>query len=186
MKPKELYKEYIREHIANVESIWQALQSETPVVIMETDERMRLAENIRIHDCTKYSRAEFEGYRQWFFPEEGKHKELNEFQKAWHHHQSNNPHHWEYWVMVDKCKMVPIAIPYMYILEMLIDWSAMSLKFGDLPTEFYYKNKENMILHDGTRKYIEKLLSIFNVIVFNIREKQINAEQNGKGSSKAG
>ena len=36
-------------------------------------------------------------------------------------------------------------MPFPYLFEMLADWSAMSIKFGDMPREFAEKNQDAML-----------------------------------------
>ena len=57
-----------------------------------------------IHDLSKFSVAEWAGYVNYFYNENGTKKtfrdkeETDAFVKAWHHHEANNPHHWGYWI----------------------------------------------------------------------------------------
>jgi hypothetical protein len=67
--------------------------------------------NALIHDWSKFTPAEWNGYANSFFNNDGSRRDLkkpdgsysltkvkSEFTRAWHHHESHNPHHWGYWI----------------------------------------------------------------------------------------
>jgi hypothetical protein len=49
-----------------------------------------------IHDWTKFTPAEWGPYVRHFFPA-GQIAEPAAFDRAWEHHWTRNPHHWQYW-----------------------------------------------------------------------------------------
>ena len=71
--------------------------------------------------------------------------------------------------MWEKGETVALAMPFVYIFEMLCDWSAMSIyykgKGKDLPSLFYQENRSKMLLHAGTQKATELWLPIFDKVV---------------------
>ena len=156
LKEKE-YLAYINEHIANVKTAYYNYRFQlcSNLVISAVD----LYNNILVHDDTKYSEEEFEGYRQWFYPcsDEEKNKEL--FDKAWEHHYLNNPHHPEYWC--DRETNEPTDMPDIYIAEMLLDWAGMGIKFGDTAYEYYMKTRDTKPLSENTKKKIDRIIKIF-------------------------
>jgi hypothetical protein len=161
------YKKYIKEHIVNVQLIWEQVQKYLTNDILKDD--CTIVNNlIEHHDESKYGIEEFYGYRQWFYPIEGE-KNKTLFDIAWNHHMKTNPHHWEYWVMWGINQSVALPIPFPYIIEMLCDWSAMFLKFGDIPSKFYCKNKNKMFIESESSEIIEKLLPIFDDLLQDIR-----------------
>ena len=162
----EAYEKYIAEHISNVNRVWDKFR-ENIADDFEDDAINRL---IKKHDRSKRSLEEFSGYRQWFFLDDGEGKSLSMFQKAWNHHQKNNPHHWEYWILINGEEDKILEMPFIYIIEMLTDWSAMSLKFNAFPSQFYEKNKPKMRLHDDTVLVIEHWIGVFDTVVRNIIE----------------
>ena len=91
------------------------------------------------------------------------------FDLAWNHHQKTNKHHWEYWVLISGKEMKPLPMDYIYIIEMLCNWSAMSLKFNDLPSEFFNKNKNRILLHKETKFIVESLLNMFDNAVKDLK-----------------
>lgn len=160
------YTEYIEEHTANIKEVWRR----TKLLLLDEfslDDYTYwyIDDLIKCHDESKYNYDEFEGYRQWFFPADNEIKNQLQFDLAWNHHQKNNPHHWEYWIMYKNNSIFTLPMPFIYIFEMLCDWTAMSLKFKDRPTDFYNKNKDFMLLNDNTIKSIEKWLPLFEQIL---------------------
>jgi hypothetical protein len=138
-----------------------------------------------IHDRSKFGLTEFKAYALYFFAtmpkwDEVKHysptmsykwskdyaKEI--FDVAWLHHQRYNKHHWEYWVNYKRIGDTqtflaePMKMPNKYMKEMLADWrgAGRAINGKDDTKEFYLKNKDKIILHPETRKWIEGQLNI--------------------------
>ena len=112
------------------------------------------------HDLSKYGAEEYSAYDNYFY---GKKTEdvKRAFDYAWLHHIHNNPHHWQYWVLInDEDGTKALEMPEEYALEMVCDWWAFSHKSGNLKEIFdwYKSHKKNMILHEKTRKFVEDLL----------------------------
>ncbi len=155
----EAYLAYVDEHRKNVyiafvkfgKTICLALS----LVYGEYD---TLKRSVNKHDASKYSTEEFLGYRQWFYPQKDAEKDKDTFQKAWTHHYTTNPHHWEYFVKND----IPREMPKIYIAEMLLDWIAMSMKFKNNPVNWYKTNKDQINLHKDTRALVENTLAILS------------------------
>lgn len=160
---EELYTIYINEHINNVKYIWKKV--EKSLKIYDQSKILTINNLIETHDKSKFNDNEFKGYCQYFYPTEDYEKREKCFQYSWNVHQKKNPHHWEYWIIYENGKNVVLDMDYIYIVEMLCDWSAMSMKFKDLPLEFYNKNKDKMLLHKDTKSCIERLLPKFNSII---------------------
>lgn len=149
-KNKE-YQDYIDEHINFVKAAAIGYGEKLCKALGIT--WLELSKAIKLHDKSKYSVEEFEGYRQWFYPcsYETKNKDL--FDKAWEHHYTHNKHHPEYWKGED---MTPLAIA-----EMLLDWEAMSMKFNTNTYEYYQKERDNKELSENTKKIIDQVIHIF-------------------------
>jgi adenosyl cobinamide kinase/adenosyl cobinamide phosphate guanylyltransferase len=163
-KEKE-YKDYIDEHRNNVQKAWNKVKKIDNKWIKNNIDK--LDENIKNHDLSKYEPEEFNAYRKKYYPinEDEKANSDAEFEAAWNHHYINNPHHWQYWTCsdgdLDADKMSGERIDnnvMMAYIEMLCDWIAMSMKFGDKPDEWYKSNKENMNLSRNEQKELEKIL----------------------------
>ena len=102
--------------------------------------------DIKLHDQSKLSKAEFVPYRRKFFPTDFEKKEYSEiidkeFKTAWEHHKLHNPHHWENW-----SEKIAKANPYQVacIVQNVCDWMAMGMKFDDTAQIYYEKNKDKI------------------------------------------
>ena len=83
------------------------------------------------------------------------------FDYAWLLHQKRNPHHWQYWILInDNGNIRSIQIPNKYILEMVADWrgAGKAINGKDNTYEWYLKNKDIIILNQISRDNIELLL----------------------------
>ena len=119
------------------------------------------------HDLSKFLPSEFFPYAQFFHDKKRSknYKKSDEvdinFQTGWCYHQKRNKHHWNYWVSVTtKDMVIPIPMPSKYVMQMIADWRGMSRKFGGKTSEYYIKNKDDMILHQKTVEIIEYVLDI--------------------------
>lgn len=81
---------------------------------------------------------------------------------AWEHHHKHHPHHPQHWKNRD--------MPYEYIVEMLCDWLAMSMKFGQSTLDWYEKeaDEEKGCFSEKTKKIVEYLL--YNKLSFRKEE----------------
>lgn len=143
------------------------------------------------HDESKYNPDEYDAYDNYFYnggysTEEGK----LAFETAFLHHMHKNPHHWQYWVLIDDDKktykngLKPIDIPNHYIMEMICDWWSFSWKeyFATEKADSLYEifkwydaHKDHIIFTESTRKKVEGLLeTIRNRIDFVPIEKYIS------------
>lgn len=160
----EKYTQYIKEHQGFVKDAWMDLQkycSDMPYV-MDDYLRYFITDLISKHDESKLSLEEYEGYRKYFHPTETDdltNKDA-EYQVAWEHHYSNNPHHWEYWTIYDAEKERDGVrfIRECYMVEMVCDWMAMSKKFNNSVHEWYDENKDEIILIPEDRILVENIL----------------------------
>lgn len=113
-----------------------------------------------IHDISKFHPKEFFPYAHKFQGGDYAFKYFeveNDFQYAWLRHQHKNKHHWNYWI-VNQIKKDALPMPEKYVKEMVSDWKAMGKMFGDTAEDFYWKNKEKMILHYITIGMVLKIL----------------------------
>ena len=172
---KQEYDAYIKDHIDNVKLIWKYAANVSELHI-DDETFVSIDHLISEHDKSKFNPNEYDDYRRYFYPTEWEKKYIdkvilkNNFDLAWNHHQKVNKHHWQYWILMD-AEFKILNIPYIYLIEMLCDWAAMSLRFKDAPSEFYSKNKKSMILANNSKIIIQKLLPIFDSIVNEINQK---------------
>ena len=149
------YTQYIIDHKANVEKAYHWLIDHNILDIHES----RPTQIIE-HDMSKYQPEEYDAYDNYFYGTKTE-KVKEAFDYAWLHHIHNNPHHWQYWVLInDEDGTKALEMPKEYVYEMICDWWAFSFKKGNLKEIFdWYKSHEkNMILHKKTKKFVEDLL----------------------------
>ena len=95
----------------------------------------------------------------------------NQIMYAFLHHLHNNPHHWQYWVLIhdsdESHKEEVLDMPYNYVVEMVCDWWSFSwMEFWKTGEEeqllgvfaWYDDNKHSMKLSNATRYEVEYLL----------------------------
>jgi hypothetical protein len=155
MSIENKYKKYLFDHINNVTKGFSWIMQHFPELGMQVD-----IEQLQNHDNSKFDDEEFIPYAEYFYGEKTDEVE-EDFNYAWNHHQKNNPHHWQYWVLINdedgtKCLDMPLN----YMVEMICDWWAFSWNKGNLYEIFdwYKKNKKKMMLSDTTRVFVEDTL----------------------------
>lgn len=148
------YTNYIVEHCANVKKAYDWLVDRKII-------KDQFIHRIHMHDNSKYSEEEYDAYDKYFYGT--KTAEVKEaFNFAWLHHIHNNPHHWQYWVLVnDDDGTKALEAPEEYVVEMICDWWSFGHKTGKLEELFdwYDSHKANMIMHKNTKKYVEDILA---------------------------
>lgn len=155
------YLNYVERHYLNVQAAWKLVNhccKGKGLRFMYDDYYWHTIDgHVKIHDESKLSVGEFTQYRKYFFPAEGEFKEPLSFAVAWEHHKENNPHHWENWTT----KVKDAHLQECYLVEMVVDWIAMSFEFGDTAQDYYEKNKAKI----GLEPHDERLvLDIFACI----------------------
>jgi hypothetical protein len=159
IKAKNSYLEYVNyfsSHIQNVKKAFEYLV-ENGIILNSPS----LQERIGQHDESKCTVREWEPYENYFYGEEKTEEIQDKFDVAWNHHQKNNPHHWQYWVLIeDGGTIKALEMPYNYVVEMICDWWSFSWKIDNLYSMFgwYEENKDNQIMHEKTREMVEELL----------------------------
>ncbi|MGL4801898.1 MAG: DUF5662 family protein [Cetobacterium sp.] len=118
------------------------------------------------HDLSKFLPSEFIPYAKWFYGEYGikfnggmswefdlHNKCHREFDIAWVKHYKRNKHHWNHYynTLFKKSRHMQRE----YIMQMICDWEAMALKFGDTSQEFYLNNYNKIELTDNSRLILE-------------------------------
>ena len=173
-KQTKLYIKYIIEHKKNIEKAFEEMKENSLIFQRYDDDILdALWERVLVHDESKYSEEEFIPYRKNFFPINAEEKENNklDFDKAWEHHWKNNSHHWQYRknkTSFNKDNKEEV----LDVLENVLDWMAMGYKFNDRPYQYYENNKNNIILCDDERKYLEDL--IYNIIDVDYINKEVS------------
>lgn len=129
-----------------------------------------------VHDWSKFLPSEWIPYAYAFYNKDGSRKDPrtenttlevsslgNNFRAAWNSHQKHNPHHWQYWVLInDEDGISPLEIPETYVREMLADWEGAGRAITGKadPSGWYVRNYNKFMMHEKTRKLVEDLLGI--------------------------
>lgn len=158
------YNAYLMKHVNGVKKAWREILY--PAILTESDEDVKsitnVADLVDNHDRSKYQKDEYEAYLNYFYPDRNNKKDSKAFDMAWLLHLKRNPHHWQYWCLInDEGEVVPMDMPFEYICEMLCDWSSFQFVFDPKSTaNKWYSDNKKMILSDNTRKKVERLLAI--------------------------
>lgn len=115
------------------------------------------------HDLSKEEPDEYEAYDAYFYGGNRSYAVVQDYQKAWLLHIHRNPHHWQYWVLINddpEDGEIVLEMPYDYILEMICDWWSFSRASENLYEifEWYGKHNNYMKLGKKTRKTVEDIL----------------------------
>ena len=166
------YDLYLKQHINNVCRGYKWIKEQLEVgklydILSDLKDLGTL--DFLTHDYSKYGASEYEAYDKYFYGGEVSAEELEQIKKnfnyAWLHHIHNNPHHWQYWVLInddEELGSVALEMPDRYILEMICDWWAFSWAKGDLYEIFNWWNDHSdyILLGEETRAKVVKLLNL--------------------------
>lgn len=160
---EEQYKDYIDEHRQLLKFAFEMFIKRINKGTFWLDEKelQMLTVLVEIHDNVKFSDNEFHGYRNKYYPAAGEEIVENVFKQAWLHHQNSCPHHLEYWQLRRGEQLIPLDMPRVYILEMLLDWQALGMKFENSSEWYWQQNKGKFRMTEKTREEIEKWVVLF-------------------------
>lgn len=127
-----------------------------------------------IHDWSKFLPSEFIPYAlsfggKWNYNDRPEYV-VHAFDKAWLYHQRRNRHHYQFWYLIqDDDSPILIEMPHKYVLEMVADWRGAGRAYGktsrgDDPNtkNWYLQRRDKILLHENTRKEVERLLDVEN------------------------
>lgn len=147
------YMDYIVEHKKNVMKAFNILYPSLPELLPAAD-ILLLKQSVLEHDNSKFKALQFEPYCNKFFRKEKDDK----FEEAWGNHYTTEKHHPEGFILY---KMNDRQI-----VEMCLDWHAMSIKFGDSSLDYFYKKKDALLNErpwlEESFEFIEKILKLLN------------------------
>lgn len=180
------YDIYLKNHIAAVLHGGTWIFDNCPIdrlnAILPNLNSQTLRSNIPNHDASKMSPEEYDAYDQYFY-KGGKdtYEGRIVFDYGWLHHLHNNPHHWQYWVLLEddgSGKPKPLDMPDNFIFEMICDWWSFSwrayfeaVRSGTDPNPYnklyelynwYDEHKAKMYLSEQTRVKVEQLLDLIH------------------------
>ena len=164
------YDEYLAEHIGNVN---KGLHWMLDNLELSQEEKSAIEDTIlHEHDTSKYDAEEYDAYDKYFYGGNRSYKVVQDFNYAWLHHIHKNPHHWQYWVLLEDdpesgtpYKVLEIPLP--YIFEMIADWWSFSWRNEKLYEIFnwYKEHREKQIMHPGTRELVDDILQKMKTIL---------------------
>lgn len=159
------YDRYLIQHKDNVIKGFKWLQENLPDLFLSDDGHDMEYLTCYMHDKSKDSPDEYRAYDEYFYGNNKSWQVVQDFNKAWLLHIHRNPHHWQYWVLINDDPNegeIIIDMPRHYIIEMICDWWSFSWQKGDLTEIFkwYEDRKEYIKLSDKTRKTVEHILKL--------------------------
>ena len=163
------YDLYLAQHKANVKKGFEWLRDNIPEIIKLCDGEFLEWQIGFQHDQTKSKPDEYDAYDAYFYGNNKSYSVIQNFNKAWLLHIHRNPHHWQYWVLINddpqEKGMIILDMPDNYIIEMICDWWAFSWKDNKLSEIFnwYEQHKDYMKLSDITRRTVEYILNQIKV-----------------------
>ena len=166
------YDQYLAEHIGNVHKGLQWMNDNLPLS-KEEKEAIWEAMFMHTHDASKYDKDEYDAYDAYFYGGNISHKVNQDFNNAWLRHIHKNPHHWQYWVLLEDDPETglpekPLMMPLDYIFEMIADWWTFSWRSNNLFEMFawYAEHRDKQIMHPQTRAIVERILKkIWDVLI---------------------
>lgn len=153
--------------------IWQHFQTITyhKYLVAKGCFKVGLYKQGILHDLSKYSPSEFlvgAKYYQGTRSPNNAEREAIGYSGAWLHHKGRNKHHYEYWIDYSLNAipggMAPAPMPEKYVVEMFMDRIAASKVYlkenytNASPLKYYNKGKDSILMHEDTKKLLEKLL----------------------------
>lgn len=156
------YDIYLHNHRENVRKGFEYIRDNLPELLKDgVDYEWQICFN---HDKSKDDPEEYNAYDKYFYGGNQSYKVVQDFRFAWLRHIHHNPHHWQYWILInddpDEGEII-MEMPHMCIIEMICDWWAFSWSKDNLYEIFdwYEKHKGYMMLHEDTRDLVEEILS---------------------------
>ena len=158
------YDLYLEQHKSNVAYGFYWIRENLPELLIDIPGVSYEHQICYSHDYSKNESYEYEAYDAYFYGENRSYQVVQDFRYAWLNHIHRNPHHWQYWVLINDEPNegeIVLDMPYNYIIEMICDWWAFSWNSGNLNEIFnwYDEHKNYMKLSDNTHKTVEYIMS---------------------------
>lgn len=157
-----LYDQYLQKHKANVVKAFEWLEKYLPEYdgIDGSNTRWNVT---YAHDASKTETDEYEAYDAYFYGGNRSYQVVQNYNRAWLLHLHRNPHHWQYWVLINddpKEGKTCLDMPQDYIVEMICDWWSFSWSKGNLYEIFnwYDERRQYIKLSEATRRTVEDIL----------------------------
>ena len=155
------YDAYLEKHKENVRKGYIWLRTNLPKLF---DGKPNSSWEIDFkHDSSKSNPDEYTAYDAYFYGGNRSYAVVEAFRRAWLLHIHRNPHHWQYWVLINDDPgegEVLLEMPFNYIIEMIYDWWSFSWQKGDLSEIFnwYDEHSTYIKLAPKTKEIVENIL----------------------------
>lgn len=155
------YDLYLDQHRNGVMKAFYWIEENIPQYLESND--VEIENLLRKHDASKNEQDEYDAYDAYFYGGNRSYKVVREFNKAFLLHMHRNPHHWQYWVLIQDDPgddEIVFDMPREYIIEMICDWWSFSWNSGKLDEmlSWYDEHKDHIKLSKNTRKIVENIL----------------------------
>ena len=170
------YDRYLAQHIENVQKGYEWLRDKLPEVF----DGEFMDDIFQHHDASKTDQREYGAYDAYFYGPNKSYKVVQEFKYAWLRHIHMNPHHWQYWVLINDDpdeSVTCLEMPRRYIIEMICDWWSFSWAGDNLMEIFNWwsEHAAYIMLNPKTRKTVIDILGKMK----NELEKEFTLEHHG-------
>lgn len=176
------YDEYLNAHIEAVRKGWNwmidnlidrihpRIREQYPNSEFDPIDILEISEQMQYHDASKTRPEEYYAYDAYFYGGNKSHAVVENFRKAFLLHIHENPHHWQYWVLIHDDSDEPetlIEIPLNYIFEMICDWWSFSWRKDDLMEIFNWwdEHKDYIRIHKKSHKVLEYILKEMKAVL---------------------
>ncbi len=155
------YDAYLEKHKENVRKGYIWLRTNLPKLF---DGKPNSSWEIDFkHDSSKSNPDEYTAYDAYFYGGNRSYAVVEAFRRAWLLHIHRNPHHWQYWILINDDPgegEVLLEMPFNYIIEMICDWWSFSWQKGDLSEIFnwYDEHSTYIKLAPKTKETVENIL----------------------------
>ena len=155
------YLDYLEKHINNIARAFQEVSEACDGMAWVGDDFSwhTLRNEVEQHDLSKFTKEEFTQYRDNFCPTQF---ELDNpmsvkqnFGNAWNHHKRHNPHHHE---SIRYEAGLP-GLTELDIVHMIVDWTAMSYKFGGSAQSYYEANADKITVRGDFLPFMYEVFS---------------------------
>lgn len=135
-----------------------------------------------VHDWSKFLPSEFVPYAETFYGTRKSTEALDaigefgraelaphgyfardRFHVAWNWHQKRNPHHWQFWILLnDDSTQSPLPMPERYRREMFADWvgAGRAITGKRDVVAWFERSRPKMQLHPETAIWIEDRMAL--------------------------
>ena len=159
------YNEYLKNHKQNVADAFYWISDNVPDLLTgDYDYERQICAD---HDSSKSEEDEYKAYDDYFNGPDQSYLIKQKYNAAWLNHIHKNNHHWQHWILHNDDEeegTVCLEMSKEALFEMIADWLSFGIISGNPGTilDFYEKKKNYMLLHDATRKQLEKVLELIS------------------------